>query len=117
MLSITFLMGLQVEGSGAGPVVGCTLRFERKHQVLLITYGTVATPASALAAYSAVERFVTAEGPCSVLADLSSIEVAGDFVRSLAWMPLVIPSGKQRIVVAPRAEVNGLSRMFQLYRD
>jgi len=120
MLSIKFTMGPQVEGSGTGPVVGCTLRFDRKHQVLLITYGTVATPASALAAYAAVERFVTTEGPCSVLADLSSIEkveVPGDFVRSLAWMPLVIPSGKQRIVVAPRAEVYGLSRMFQLYRD
>ena len=28
-------MGPRVEGSGAGTVVGCTLQFDRKHQVLL----------------------------------------------------------------------------------
>jgi hypothetical protein len=109
-----------MEGSGAGAVVACTLRFDRKHQVLLIEYGKVANQASALATYAAVERFVAAEGPCSVLADLSTIEkleVPGDFVRSMAWLPLLIPTGKQRVIVAPRAEVYGLSRMFQLYRD
>jgi hypothetical protein len=109
-----------MEGSGAGAVVACTLRFDRKHQVLLIEYGKVANQASALATYAAVERFVAAEGPCSVLADLSTIEkleVPGDFVRSMAWLPLLIPSGKKRVIVAPRAEVYGLSRMFQLYRD
>ena len=113
-------MGPQVEDSSPGAAVGCTLRFNRQHQVLLITFGKVATQASALATYGAVKRFVAAEGPCSVLADLSPIEkveVPGDFVRSMAWMPLAIPSGKQRVIVAPRPEVYGLSRMFQLYRD
>ena len=70
-------------------MVGCTLRFDRKHQVLLITFGKLATQASALATYSAVERFVAAEGPCSVIADLSlleKVEVPGHFVRSMdAW--------------------------------
>ena len=113
-------MGLRVNASGSGPVFGFTLQFDRKHHVLLITYGKVATPASALIAYNSVERFVSAEGPCSVLADLSAIEdvdVPGDFVRSLAWMPTVNPPGLQRVVVAPRGDVYGLSRMFQLYRD
>jgi len=112
-------VGPQVKASSS-PVLGCTLQFERKHHVLLITYGKVATPASALAAYDSVERFVSSKGPCSVLADLSTIEnvdVPGDFVRSLAWMPTVIPPGLQRVVVAPRSDVYGLSRMFQLYRD
>ena len=112
-------MGPQVKASSS-PVLGCTLQFERKHHVLLITYGKVATPASALAAYDSVERFVSSKGPCSVLGDLSTIEnvdVPGDFVRSLAWMPTVIPPGLQRVVVAPRSDVYGLSRMFQLYRD
>jgi hypothetical protein len=113
-------MGPQVKASGSSPVLGCTLQFDRKHHVLLITYGKVATPASALTAYDSVKRFVSSEGPCSVLADLSTIEnvdVPGDFVRSLAWMPTVIPPGLQRVVVAPRGDVYGLSRMFQLYRD
>ena len=113
-------MGSQAEAKGADAVAGSTLRFDRKHHVLLITFAKVATEASALATYAAVERFVAAEGPCSVIADLSTIErveVTGDFVRSMAWMPPVTPSEKQRVVVAPRAEVYGLSRMFQLYRD
>jgi hypothetical protein len=38
-------------------------------------------------------------------------------VRSIAWLPLPIPSGKRRVIVAPRAEVYGLSRMFQAYKD
>jgi len=113
-------MGPRVEGSDADEVVGCALQFDRKHRVLLITYAKVGSPASALATYAAVERFVATEGPCSVLADLSAIEkveIPGDFVRSLAWMPTVIPPGQQRVVVAPRADVYGLSRMFQLYKD
>jgi hypothetical protein len=79
---------------------GMHLRFDRKHQVLLITLGKLATQASALATYSAVERFVAAEGPCSIIADLSlleKVEVPGHFVRSMAWMPLVIPAEKQRV--------------------
>lgn len=113
-------MGPQVNASGSSPVLGCTLQFDRKHHVLLVTYGKVATSASALTAYDSVERFVSSEGPCSVLADLSTIEnvdVPGAFVRSLAWMPTVIPPGLQRVIVAPRGDVYGLSRMFQLYRD
>lgn len=112
-------MGPQKDWSRASAVLGCTLRFDRKQQVLLITYGTVATHASALAAYTAVERFVAAEGPCSAIADLSAIEgieVTADAVRSLAWTPPAIPAGKQCIIVAPRAGVYGISRMFQLYR-
>ena len=105
---------------GPQAVLGCTLRFDRKHRVLLITFGKVASHASALATYVCVKRFVAAEGPCSVIADLSTIEkveITGDFVRSMAWMPPVLPPGNQRVIVAPRAEVYGLSRMFQLYRE
>ena len=98
----------------------CALRFDRKRRVLLITFGKAASQFSSLAVYSAVEQFVAAEGACAVIADLSTIEkvdVTGDFVRSMAWMPLVTPAGMQRIIVAPRPELFGLSRMFQLYRE
>src|SRR5215472_680407 len=112
-------MGPHAEGSGAGGAVEYALRFDRKHKVLLIIFGKVATQASALSTYAAVERVVGVEGPCSVIADLSAVEkveVTGDFVCSIAWMPHVIPAGKLRIIVAPRTEIYGLSRMFQLYR-
>ena len=113
-------MGSQAEANGADAVAGSTLRFDRKHHVLLITFAKVATAASALATYAAVQRFVAAEGPCSVIADLSTIErldVRGDLVRSIAWMPPAIPTGNLRVIVAPRPDAYGLSRMFELYRE
>ena len=113
-------MGSEAEANEADAVVGSTLRFDRKHRVLLITFAKVATEASALATYDAVKRFVAVEGPCSVIADLSTIEkleVRGDFVRSIAWMPPAIPTGNLRVIVAPRADAYGLSRMFELCRE
>jgi len=113
-------VGSEAEANEADAVVGSTLRFDRKHRVLLITFAKVATEASALATYDAVKRFVAVEGPCSVIADLSTIEkleVRGDFVRSIAWMPPAIPTGNLRVIVAPRPDAYGLSRMFELYRE
>jgi hypothetical protein len=103
-----------------GSAVGCTLRFDRKRRILLLTFEKAASQTSVLATYSVVKRFIDIEGPCSVIADLSTIEkvdITGNFVRSIAWMPLLVPSGKQSVIVAPRAEVYGLGRMFQLYRE
>jgi hypothetical protein len=72
-----------------------------------------------LAAQNAVRRLMTTEGPSSVIADLSLIEieqVPGYFVRSLAWTPSAIPPGKRLILVAPQPVIYGLSRMFHLWR-
>ena len=91
-------MDAQAEAGDVG-AVGYTLRFDRKQRVLLITFGKVARQSSLLAAYDAVTHFVAAEGSCSVIADLSKIEkaeVTGDFVRSMAWMPRVLPPRNQR---------------------
>jgi hypothetical protein len=113
-------MGPEAEGSKDCDVAAYTLRFDRQHGVLLITFGKLATPASALAARGAVEHFPESEETCYLIADLSAVEkaeITGDFVRSLAWTPVVIPAAKQRVIVAPRPELYGLSRMFQLYRD
>jgi hypothetical protein len=96
------------------------LQFDPRHRVLLITLGKVVTEASASATYTAVERFIAAEGPCSAIADLSAIEradVHGYFVRSLASRPRAIPAGMPLILVAPQLVIYGLSRMFQLLRD
>jgi len=96
------------------------LQFDPKQRVLLITLGKVVTQESALAAYTAVVRFIAAEGPCSAIADLSAVEsaeVPGHFVQSLAWMRRAIPAGNRLILVAPRLAIYGLSRMFQLWRD
>ena len=91
-----------------------------KNRVLLILMGRTVTKASALAAQSAVQSFIAAEGPYSIIADLSAIEreeVPGHFVRSLARVPSAIASGEWLILVAPQTLVYGLSRMFHLWRD
>jgi hypothetical protein len=96
------------------------LRFDAKRRVLLITMGSVATKASVLAAYNAVQRFIISEGACSVIADLSAVEretVPGYFVQSLASMPSMISPENWLILVAPQAVVYGLSRMFHSWRD
>ena len=97
-----------------------TLQADPEHQVLLVTLGKIVTEASALAAYTTVERFIAAQGPHSGITDLSGVEkldVSTDFVWRLAAKPPMIPEGMSRIAVAPRPDIYGLSRMFQILRD
>ena len=96
------------------------LRYDPKDRVLLIYMGRAVTKASAAAAQNAVQSFIAAEGPCSVIADLSGIErekVPGYFIRSLAGIPSAIASGEWLIFVAPQTPIYGLIRMFHLWRD
>jgi hypothetical protein len=91
-----------------------------KNRILLVLMGRTVTKASAAAAQSAVQSFIAAEGPYSIIADLSAIEreeVPGHFVRSLARVPSAIGSGEWLILVAPQTLIYGLSRMFHLWRD
>jgi len=97
-----------------------TLQSDPDHRVMLITMGEIVTEASALAARDAIEQFMATYGPHSGIADLSGIEkvyVKADFVWYLAAKPPAIPDGMSRIVVAPRPDIYGLSRMFQTLRD
>jgi hypothetical protein len=100
--------------------VDFTLQSDPEHRVLLVTLGKIVTEASALAAYTAVEHFIVAEGPHSGITDLSGVEnlnVSPDFIRFLAAKPPMIPDGMSRVAVAPRTDIYGISRMFQLLRD
>jgi hypothetical protein len=103
-----------------GANVDYELAYDSKNRVLLITMGRTVTKASAAAAQTAVQRFMEARGPYSIIADLSAIEeedVPGYFVRSLAGAPSAIASGYWLILVAPQTQIYGLSRMFHLWRD
>jgi len=100
--------------------VDFTLQSDAEHRVLLVTLGKIVTEASALAGYTAVELFIAAQGPHSGITDLSGVEklnVSSDFIRFLAAKPPMIPDGMSRIAVASRADIYGVSRMFQLLRD
>ena len=101
-------------------VVDYELLIDPKDRVLLILMGRTVTKASAAAAQNAVRSFIAAQGPYSIIADLSAIEmekVPGHFVRSLARVPSAIGSGEWLILVAPQTLIYGLSRMFHLWRD
>ena len=96
------------------------LRVDPEHRVVLVTLGKIVTEMVALAAYSAVERFIATQGPHAGITDLSGVEkldVSADFVWRLATRPPMIPDGMPRVVVAPRIDIYGVSRMFQILRD
>jgi hypothetical protein len=104
----------------AGTQVDYELAFHPKGRVLLIFMGSTVTKASAVAAQAAVRCFLAAEGPCSIIANLSGVEreeLPGDFIRSLARTPSAIASGEWLILVAPQNVMYGLCRMFHLWRD
>ena len=97
-----------------------SLQSDPEHRVVLVTLGTIVTEASALAAYTAVERFIATQGPHSGITDLSEVEklrVSAEFVRHLAAKPPMIPAGMSRIAVALRLDIYGMSRMFQILRE
>jgi hypothetical protein len=94
-----------------------SLQADPEHRVVLVTLGRVVTEESALAAYTAVEQFIAAQGPHSGITDLSDVEklrVSADFVWRLAAKAPMIPDGMSRIAVAPRPHIYGMSRMFQI---
>ena len=105
--------------AGAAPV-DYELAYDSKDRVLLIAMGRTVTKASAAAAQDFVQQFIAAEGPHSIIADLSAVErgeIPGYFVRSLASTPSAIPLEKWLVLVAPQTLIYGLSRMFHLWRN
>jgi len=87
---------------------------------MLVTWGEIVTETSALAARAAVQQFMAIQGPHSAIADLSRVEkvrITANFVWFVAAKPPAVPRGMPLILVAPRPDVYGLSRMFQTLRD
>jgi hypothetical protein len=99
-----------------------TLQSDPEHRILLVTLGKIVTQELASAASAAVQEFIAARNPCSysVIADLSAIvkvNASAKFIRSVAAGLPAVPPGNMCIIVAPRDETFGLSRMFQILRD
>ena len=94
-----------------------TLKFDSTHGVLLVTLGKVLTKAITLEVHTAAVRFIDDQGPCSGIADFSAVErseLDAGWIRSFALMIPAIPAGKLRVFVAPRLDIYGLTRMFQI---
>jgi hypothetical protein len=96
------------------------LQFDPTHKILLVTFGTVATKASGMAAYVAVRAFVLEHSPGSCIVDLSAIEaseLSAEAVKSFAALPTVFPAGSLIILVANKAELFAMCRMYQTLRE
>jgi hypothetical protein len=95
-----------------------TVLFDPGRRVLLVRFGAELTQAALSEMQAAVRRFAAAHGPCHGILDLGAVEradVSSEFLAGLAHQGAVL-KGQKRILVAPRDEVFGLSRMFGLHQ-
>lgn len=94
------------------------LFFDRAQRVLVVRFGAAMTGPSLNAMRADVKRFVAAHGHCRTILDFTAVETAdvpGHFVADLARSsPIVV--GEMRVLVAPKPEIFGLSRMYELHQ-
>ncbi len=92
------------------------LLFDRARRVIVIRFGAAMDEPSIKRMRAAVKAFVEREGDCPAIVDFTAVteaNVAGRFVAELARAgPVII--GEKRVLVAPRPEIFGLSRMYEL---
>ena len=94
------------------------LLFDRKQKVLVARRTGALTEESLSAMRAAARRFVTREGACRAIVDLSAFgraDVSGRFIAAIAESGPII-AREMRMIVAPSPEVFGLSRMYELHQ-
>ncbi len=92
------------------------LFFDREQRVLLVRFGSLINRDTLTLMRASAARFVERMGPCRAIVDFSTVDVvdvSSDFIRDLARGGSVI-GGAQRVMVAPKPEIFGLSRMYEL---
>lgn len=95
-------------------------QFDARHRVLLIAMGPRLTRENYLRAYAAVRRFVAAEGPCSMIFDVSAVtdfQFPAGFEREIAAMEPAVPPSMRRFAVAPQAAIFGSARIVETLRS
>jgi hypothetical protein len=92
--------------------------FDFTNKLLLARFEGIATDESMAAFYRAMRKYAAATDPRAGIVDLSSItqvELSADLIRDLARQEPAMPEAdRPRILVAPKASVYGVARMFQL---
>jgi len=94
------------------------LLFDRKQKVLVARRTGALTEESLSAMRAAARRFVTREGACRAIVDLSAVgraDVSGRFIAAIAESGPII-AREMRMIVARSPEVFGLSRMYELHQ-
>jgi hypothetical protein len=91
---------------------------DRAQRVLLVRFGQTMTTESLTAMRAAVRRFAETEKGYRAIVDFSAVTVAnvpGHFIADLARSGPIIKN-EMRILVAPKPEIFGLSRMYELHQ-
>jgi hypothetical protein len=95
-----------------------SLFFDPGQRVLLVRFGKLLSAETLAAMRAAVRRFVAAQGECRAIVDFSAVEEAtlpGRVVADAARSGPIIVS-EMRVLVAPKPEIFGLSRMYELHQ-
>jgi hypothetical protein len=93
------------------------LQYERRHQILLIRFEGVVTDEILLEGYQRVRRWYDTHGRCGNISDFTGVTdfaVSARSIRFLASNTPLVPEGLVRIIVAPRDDVYGMARMFEM---
>ncbi|HML18913.1 MAG TPA: hypothetical protein VK419_17900 [Bryobacteraceae bacterium] len=101
--------------------MGYRIKFDAKHRVVLLAFQGVVTDSSIFDALSALSAFITTalpvEGGIVDFSGIQEIRLSRQFVRNFVTSrPPILPE-KPRVFVAPRPDIYGLARMFQLHRE
>jgi len=94
-------------------------RFDAKHRVLAIAFGARLTEDIYMEGYALMSRFIAAQGPCSLILDLTAVtqfELSNEFLR-LIGSKLAVPGALKRLAVAPQPVIFGSGRMVETLRS
>lgn len=93
-----------------------SLLVDRAQHVLVVRFGRTMTAEALTAMRTAARRFAETEKGYRAIVDFSAVEAAnvpGHFIADLARSGPIIKD-EMRILVAPKPEIFGLSRMYEL---
>lgn len=94
-----------------------TIRQDEHGKLFLVTFTGVLTDEILLESLEHTGRYLKVSGNRSGVADFSHVtrfEVTAQMIARIAAREPIVPDPFLRIVVAPRDDVYGMSRMFQL---
>ena len=95
-------------------------RFDGKHRALHITFGAKLTEDVYMQGYALMKNFIAANGPCSLIVDLSFVTEFGlsnEFVREIGGGGLAVPGATLRLAVAPQPAIYSSGRMVETLRS
>ena len=86
----------------------------RQQGLVMAAVGKTLSQSIYMDLYHSLTRYEHAEGPASVILDLTGVEhltMSSSFARSIVDMEPAVPVGMSRYVVAPQPVIFGLARM------